>query len=251
MRLDIAQLPRKKRRAGRETSGDGPLSGEDRAQRAGGDGLFTAPWIFIRGVPSMKHLPPEGPAEVAFAGRSNVGKSSLINALLGQKGLARTSNTPGRTQELNFFVPDGHTGEGGDLPPVAVVDMPGYGFAKAPKDQVDAWTRLVFDYLKGRVTLKRVYVLIDARHGIKKNDEEVMSLLDKAAVSYQVVLTKVDKLRSSEVGPLVEKTAARLANRPAAYPLVLATSAEKGDGMDALREAIAELCRQRGIVVPA
>ncbi len=158
--------------------------------------LFAQGWVFIRGVPAMKFLPPEGPLEIAFAGRSNVGKSSLINAIIGQKGLARTSNTPGRTQELNYFVPDGHSGEGGDLPPLAIVDMPGYGFAEAPKEQVDAWTRLVFDYLRGRTTLKRVYVLIDARHGVKKNDAEVLDLLDRAAVSYQIVLTKIDKIKA-------------------------------------------------------
>ena len=211
----------------------------DRAELAGGDGLFARPWTFIRGVPAMKFLPPQGPAEIAFAGRSNVGKSSLINALLGQKGLARTSNTPGRTQELNFFVPDGHSGEGGDLPPIAVVDMPGYGFAKAPKDQVDRWTALVFDYLKGRVTLKRVYVLIDSRHGLKKIDEEVLDLLDKAAVSYQIVLTKTDKIKPPAVKRLVDETLDKVRRRPAAYPSIIATSSEKGDGMEELRDAIA------------
>ena len=211
----------------------------DRAEIAGGDGLFARPWTFIRGVPAMKFLPPQGPAEIAFAGRSNVGKSSLINALLGQKGLARTSNTPGRTQELNFFVPDGHSGEGGDLPPIAVVDMPGYGFAKAPKDQVDRWTALVFDYLKGRVTLKRVYVLIDSRHGLKKIDEEVLDLLDKAAVSYQIVLTKTDKIKPPAVKRLVDETLEKVRRRPAAYPSIIATSSEKGDGMEELRDAIA------------
>lgn len=199
---------------------------------------FLRPWIFLRGAPSMKFLPPEGPPEVAFAGRSNVGKSTLINALLAQKGLARTSNTPGRTQELNFFVPDGYSGAEGDMPPVALIDMPGYGFAKAPKAQVDAWTNLVFSYLRGRVTLKRVFLLIDARHGIKKNDEEVMDLLDKAAVSYQVVLTKADKIKPPAVARLVEETYARLKKRPAAFPELVATSSEKGLGIEDLRAAI-------------
>jgi GTP-binding protein len=201
--------------------------------------VFARPWIFIRGVPSMKFLPPEGPPEIAFAGRSNVGKSSLINALLGRKGLARTSNTPGRTQELNYFVPDGFSGQAGDLPPMALVDMPGYGYAKAPKETVEKWTRLVFDYLRGRVTLKRVYVLIDARHGVKKNDEEVLDLLDKAAVSYQIVLTKTDKIKPPAVRRLVAETLEKIKRRPAAYPEVLATSSETGDGMPELREAIA------------
>ncbi|WP_235911926.1 ribosome biogenesis GTP-binding protein YihA/YsxC [Mesorhizobium xinjiangense] len=199
---------------------------------------FLRPWVFIRGVPSMKFLPPEGPPEIAFAGRSNVGKSSLINALVGKKGLARTSNTPGRTQELNYFVPDGYSGAAGDLPPLALVDMPGYGFAKAPKAMVDNWTKLVFDYLRGRVTLKRVYLLIDARHGIKKNDAEVMDLLDKAAVSYQIVLTKTDKIKPPAVELLIGETRETIKKRPAAYPAIIATSAEKGAGMDELRAAI-------------
>jgi GTP-binding protein len=199
---------------------------------------FPRQWDFIRGVPAMKFLPPEGPPEVAFAGRSNVGKSSLINAVVSKKGLARTSNTPGRTQELNFFVPSGYSGTADDLPPLAIVDMPGYGFAKAPKEHVDRWTELVFDYLRGRVTLKRVYLLIDARHGIKKNDEEVMDLLDKAAVSYQVVLTKIDKIKEAGVPRMLTETAERIRKRPAAFPEVLTTSSEKNAGIDELRAAM-------------
>ncbi len=201
--------------------------------------IFTAPWAFIRGVPAMKFLPPEGPPEIAFAGRSNVGKSSLINALVRRNGLARTSNTPGRTQELNYFVPDGYSGDAGDMPPMALVDMPGYGYATAPKEKVDEWTKLVFDYLKGRVTLKRVYVLIDSRHGIKKNDEEVLGLLDKAAVSYQIVLTKTDKIKAPAVPKLIAETLEKIRRRPAAFPEVLATSSEKNEGLDELRAAIA------------
>ena len=195
--------------------------------------MFARPWRFVMGAPSLKFLPPlEGP-EIAFAGRSNVGKSSLINALVGQKDLARTSNTPGRTQELNFFRPEDTEAD------LTIVDMPGYGYAAAPKDKVDAWTRFVFGYLRGRQTLKRVYVLIDSRHGVKENDGEVLSMLDRAAVSYQIVLTKADKPKKGGLEAVVAATAAAVARRPAAYPGIIATSSETGLGLDVLRAAIA------------
>jgi GTP-binding protein len=200
-----------------------------------GERLFEQPWAFVKGIVGLEHLPPADVPEVAFAGRSNVGKSSLINALVRQKGLARTSNTPGRTQELNIFAPE----SGGLSPPVMIVDMPGYGFAKAPKEKVDAWTDLIKDYLRGRPTLKRVFVLIDSRHGIKPIDTELMDMLDTSAVSYQVVLTKADKINPFKLAELRGATADALEKHPAAFPQVLTTSAEKGDGLTELRATIA------------
>lgn len=196
-----------------------------------GDDAFTRPWIFIRGVPAMKFLPPEGPPEIAFAGRSNVGKSSLLNALTNRKGLARTSNTPGRTQELNIF-------EVGEPLQLRLVDMPGYGFAEAPKDLVRRWRHLVNDYLRGRAVLKRALVLVDSRHGLKDVDREMMRMLDDAAVSYHIVLTKGDKVKASALGPLYEATLLEAAKHPAAHPAIFTTSSETGSGIAELRTAI-------------
>ena len=187
----------------------------------------------------MAALPPEGPPEVAFAGRSNVGKSSLINALTGQSSLARTSTTPGRTQALIFFVPDPPDVAPDALPPIALVDMPGYGYAKAPKEIVAAWTALMRAYLAGRPTLKRVFLLVDARHGLKPVDATLMDELDRAAVSYQAVLTKADKISASELAAVQAETEAALRRRAAAYPAVLATSSARGHGLDALKAEIA------------
>lgn len=198
--------------------------------------FFARPWAFAMSVHSAADLPQDGPAEIAFAGRSNVGKSTLINALCGQKGLARTSNTPGRTQALNFFIPQPGIANGS--PQLAIVDMPGYGFARAPRTQVEAWTRLVFRYLRGRATLKRVFLLIDARHGIKKNDEQVLDLLDKAAVSYQIVVTKADKPGGTALEDIRVETGEKVKRRPAAFPHVLAVSTVTGSGIGELREAI-------------
>jgi GTP-binding protein len=200
--------------------------------------LFTRAWTFSRGSPDLDHLPPDDRPEIAFAGRSNVGKSSLINALVGQRGLARASNTPGRTQELNFF-----TEPAADL---YLVDMPGFGFAEAPKDKVAAWNRTLRGFLAGRRTLLRVFLLVDARHGLKPVDDEVMALLDGAAVSYQAILTKSDKISRTDLERVRERTTQALAKRPAAYPHVIATSAETGTGFEELRAVIAKLLKAHG-----
>ncbi|SDG95985.1 GTP-binding protein [Pelagibacterium luteolum] len=193
--------------------------------------LFARPWVFLKGCVRVSDLPADDIVEVAFAGRSNVGKSSLINALVGQGSLARTSNTPGRTQELNLFAPE----TGG----IRIVDMPGYGFAKAPKPAVEKWNKLIHQFLRGRPNLRRVYVLVDARHGPKANDATVMNELDKAAVSYQVVLTKADKMLEKDLAAIIAATAKFIAKRPAAHPEIILTSSEKATGIDTLRTEIA------------
>lgn len=201
----------------------------DAASLEAGRLLFAGETNFVKGVVAMDGLPPADRIEICFAGRSNVGKSSLINALTGRKGLARASNTPGRTQEINFFT-------AGDI---YVVDLPGYGFANAPLAVVEKWQRLLKQYLSGRQTLRRVFVLIDARHGAKAVDEEIMSLLDSSAVTFQVVMTKIDKLRGDALQASLDKTRAALAKHPAAFPEIILSSSEKGDGIKTLRAVIA------------
>ncbi|AGA65314.1 GTP-binding protein EngB [Liberibacter crescens BT-1] len=197
-------------------------------------------WIFLKGVPEISLLPQSGPPEIAFIGRSNVGKSSLINALINQKGLARTSNVPGRTQELNYFIPSGYLENNNEFPPLAIVDMPGYGYMEAPKEKANVWKKLIFQYFYIRSTLKRVYLLIDSRHGIKKNDKDTFLLLDKAAISYQVILTKIDKIDKVSIQDILEKTQKAILKHPASYPFVLATSSGTGKGLEILRNAIIE-----------
>jgi len=201
--------------------------------------LFAGDWQFFWASPSIETLPPMAGIEVAFAGRSNVGKSSLINALTGRNNLARTSHTPGRTQELIFF-------EGPDRAGLRLVDMPGYGYASAPKSKVASWTELIHKFLAGRASLARVYVLIDARHGFKDADLDVLKTLDKSAVSYQVVLTKADQVKPAELQAQITATTAALAKHPAAFPDVLATSSRSGAGMAELRAAMVRLLGERG-----
>lgn len=209
------------------------MTPEEEAERIeAGRLLFAGPIDFERGVPSMEFLPDAGVPEIAFAGRSNVGKSSLINALTGRNKLARASTEPGRTRELNFF-------RVGDA--LRLVDLPGYGYAKAPKNEIGRWTALTRDYLRGRTSLKRVILLIDGRHGLKPDDKDVMDALDKAAVTYQLVLTKADKVKPTEIAALAKATSAAIVKRPAAHPEIIATSSETGLGIELLRAEIAAL----------
>ena len=242
-------VPEKTQREGRRLTTPSPEAADDRDPVAvevasaadpsleAGRLLFAPGWDFARACHALDQLPASGPMEIAFAGRSNVGKSTLLNALVGQKKLAHASNTPGRTRALNLFFREDGVG------PV-VVDMPGYGYAKAPKAEVAAWTKLVFDYLRGRPNLRRVYLLIDARHGPKPVDLEAMGVMDEAAVSYQAVLTKADKISASERNTVFAATETALRRRAAAHPEVILTSAEKGDGLAELRAAIAILAAE-------
>lgn len=204
----------------------------DETAREAGRLLFAGPVDFVKGVVAMDGLPPPDRPEVCFAGRSNVGKSTLINALTGRRWLARASNTPGRTQEINYFAAG---------PSHYLVDLPGYGFAEAPKPVVERWQRLLKAYLAGRQTLRRAFVLVDMRHGIKAVDEEILGLLDKSAVPFQVVLTKADKLRKGEAEAVLAQVREALQKHPAAYPELVVTSSEKGEGIEALRAIIAAL----------
>ncbi len=201
--------------------------------------IFAGEWRFIWAASSVESLPPMQGIEIAFAGRSNVGKSSLINALTGRNALARTSHTPGRTQELIFF-------EGPAASGLRLVDMPGYGFAAASKSKIAAWTSLIHDFLRGRANLARVYLLIDARHGLKDVDNEVLKTLDSAAVSYQAVLTKADQVKAGTLNETVAALRRQLKPRPAAFPEIIATSSKTRDGIGELRAAIAQLLNERG-----
>lgn len=199
--------------------------------------LFAGECRFMLGVVAMEQLPDPALPEVAFAGRSNVGKSSLINALTGRKTLARTSNTPGRTREINFFEFDDR---------LRLVDMPGYGFAKVPKPMVEGWTRLIHDYLRGRAVLQRLCLLVDSRHGLKPSDTQLMDMLDKAAVNYRVILTKADKLGKGGLSKVEADVREAIRKHPAAVPEPLSTSAEKGTGIPELRAEIARFAKEPG-----
>jgi len=207
-----------------------------KAEIDAGRQLFAGDWTFLSAAPSLDSLPPMAGPEIAFAGRSNVGKSSLINALTGRKALARTSNTPGRTQELIFF---------GGASRLVLVVMPGYGYAATAKAKVAAWTKLIHDYLRGRATLARVYVLIDARHGLKDTDDGILDTLGKAAVSHEIVLTKCDQIGEAELAERTEAVKAAMRKRPAAFPDVITTSSHTSAGIDRLRAAIARLLAER------
>ena len=206
------------------------------AEIESGRKLFAGDWHFAAAAGSLTSLPPVRGVEIAFAGRSNVGKSSLINALTGRKALARTSNTPGRTRELIFFAGPGN---------LVLVDLPGYGYAAAAKTKIAAWTALIDAYLAGRANLARIYLLVDARHGLKPTDETVFAALDRTAVNYQIVLTKADAVAGSELAKRVEQTSFALTRHPAAFPEVLATSSRTGEGMPELRAALARLLAER------
>ncbi|MDP3860650.1 MAG: ribosome biogenesis GTP-binding protein YihA/YsxC [Phaeovulum sp.] len=209
-----------------------PLAPEPETEsREKGRLLFAGPVEFLKGVVAMDGLPPPDRLEVCFAGRSNVGKSSLINALTGRKALARASNTPGRTQEINYFTTAGPY----------LVDLPGYGYAEAPKAVVEKWQRLLKSYLAGRATLRRAFVLIDTRHGIKPVDDEILTLLDRSAVTFQVVLTKADKVSQADREMILAQVRGAVAKHPAAYPELIVTSSENGDGIETLRAVIATL----------
>jgi GTP-binding protein len=208
------------------------VSEEEAALEEAGRLLFAKECKFVMGMARLDQMPPAKMVEVAFAGRSNVGKSSLINALTGRNTLARASNTPGRTQQINFFDLDSR---------LMLVDLPGYGYAQAPKGDVEKWTQLVNDYLRGRQVLRRTCVLIDSRHGLKEVDRDVMTMLDRSAVPYQIVFTKIDKIKVSEIEALLAATDAEIKKRPAAYPIMIATSSEKGTGIPALRASLTAL----------